>query len=59
MAVWEAVNENPRVFCAVAETPAQAFEEMAEILYDNNVPFVTATTTHHTNENEFTIIVYI
>lgn len=39
---YEAINENPRVFCAYGDTPAQALKRMSKLLESNDIKFFSA-----------------
>ena len=57
---YEAVNEFPRVFCAMGDTPSDALEAMAEILRENNVPFWTASSVHFDiDTDDYYITIYV
>lgn len=47
---WFAVNENTFPICVEAETPAEAFREMAKLLFERDDIYVGAVTSHHVDD---------
>jgi len=55
---YEAVNENPRVFCSTGTSPAEALYNMADELAINNIEYWTASSTHFDDEGNFYLTIY-
>ncbi len=58
---YEAVNENPQVFCAYGRTPAKALRAMSKLLKEHNVDWWSAATVGKIDdeENMYHMTIYI
>ena len=57
---YEAINENPRVFCAYGKNPAQAFNKMSKLLKDHNINWLSAAHVGYSEEdNLYYITIYV
>ena len=57
---YEAVNENPRVFCAYAKTPAKALERMATLLRENDIRWLSASSVNYIEDDKlFCVTIYV
>ena len=55
---YEAVNENPRVFCATGPTPVDALRAMSDILKAEGIDCWTASSVHFDEEGTHYITIY-
>lgn len=53
---YEAVNENPRVFCSSGPTPVDALRAMSDILKENKIKTWTASSVHFDDELHYLTI---
>jgi hypothetical protein len=56
---WEAVNENPRVFCSVGPTPADALYKMGYQLASEGIEYWTASSVHFDDEGTCYLTIYV
>ena len=56
---YEAVNENPRVFCSTGKSPAEALYNMADELAINNIEFWSAASTNFDDEGTCYLTIYV
>jgi len=55
---YEAVNENPRVFCSHGPTPVDALRAMADILKENGIDTWKASSVHFDEEGTHFLTIY-
>lgn len=53
---YEAVNENPRVFCSSGPTPVDALRAMSDILKSEGIKTWTASSVHFDDELHYLTI---
>jgi hypothetical protein len=56
---YEAVNENPRVFCSNGPTPVDALRAMSDILKENGVKTWTASSVHFDDDRTHYLTIYV
>lgn len=56
---YEAVNENPRVFCSNGPTPVDALRAMSDILKENKVKTWTASSVHFDDDGVHYLTIYV
>lgn len=56
---WEAVNENPLVFCSYGKSPSEALDAMSKILRENSVHIWTAANTEFDDEGVCYLTIYV
>lgn len=57
---YEAIAENPRVFCAYGESPSQALRRMAKLLENKEIKFFSASHVGYVPEEQtYYINIYV
>lgn len=56
---YEAINENPRVFCSSGKTPQHALSEMAGLLHTNNITSWSAASVNFDDEGTHYLTIYL
>jgi hypothetical protein len=57
---YEAINEEPRVFCAYGKTPAKALTNMAKLLKKSEIFWMSASHVSYIEEEDlFYITIYV
>lgn len=56
---YEAVNEEPRVFCASGPTPVDALRAMSDVLSKNKIKTWTASSVHFDDEGVHYLTIYV
>ena len=57
---YEAVNENPQVFCSYGTTPAKALKAMSKLLKEHNIQWWSAAVVGKIDEDDmYYMTIYI
>jgi hypothetical protein len=56
---YEAVNEEPRVFCSSGPTPVDALRAMSDILAKNKIKTWTASSVHFDDDGVHYFTIYV
>lgn len=60
MTAYEAINDNPRVFCAYGKTPVKVLRNMAKLLKENEIEWMSASHVSYLEEEElFYMTLYV